>query len=151
MKIFTALTASATRFNDNRRLHIFVVDIETQQVHQLTEGTYYEHSIDWSPNGEEIVFVSNREPDPDRFFNNDLFTVKVGDGTIRRVLGDLLENDSVVSISDEEEFVAYVVDHLGEPPEVYSKIRLVNLGLTAPDPEMAKELEVGRNECALSE
>lgn len=73
------------------------------------------------------------------------------DGTIRRVLGDLLENDSVVSIADEEEFVAYVVDHLGEPPEVYSKIRLVNLGLTAPDPEMAKELEVGRNECALSE
>jgi glyoxylase-like metal-dependent hydrolase (beta-lactamase superfamily II)/rhodanese-related sulfurtransferase len=73
------------------------------------------------------------------------------DGTIRRVLGDLLENDPVVSIADEEEFVSYVVDHLGEPPEVYGKIRLVNLGLTAPDPEMAKELEVGRNECALSE
>ena len=43
-----------------------------------------------------------------------------------------------------------MVSHLGEPPEVYAKIRLVNLGLTAPDPEMAKELEVGRNECALT-
>jgi glyoxylase-like metal-dependent hydrolase (beta-lactamase superfamily II)/rhodanese-related sulfurtransferase len=73
------------------------------------------------------------------------------DGTIRRRLGDLLENDPVVSIADEEEFVGYVVSHLGEPPEVYADIRLVNLGVKVPDPEMAKELEVGRNECALTE
>ena len=74
-----------TRFNDNRRLHIFVVDVATRQVRQLTSGTYYEHSIDWSPRGDEIVFVSNREPDPDRFFNYDLFVVKVADGTERRL------------------------------------------------------------------
>jgi dipeptidyl aminopeptidase/acylaminoacyl peptidase len=74
-----------TRFNDNRRLHIFVIDLETDQVRQLTDGPYSEHSIDWSPIGDKIVFVSNREPDPDRFFNNDLFTVKVTDGTIRRL------------------------------------------------------------------
>ena len=69
---------------------------------------------------------------------------------MRRELADLLDNDPVVSIADEAEFVDYVVSHLGEPPEVYAKIRLVNLGLTAPDAEMAKELEVGRNECALT-
>ncbi len=74
-----------TRFNDNRRLHIFIVDIESQAVRQLTDGNYYEHSIDWSPRGHEIAFVSNRGPDPDRFFNYDLFTVRVGDGTIRRL------------------------------------------------------------------
>jgi len=75
-----------TRFTDNRRLHISIVDVETQRVRQLTDGIYHEHSIDWSPNGEEIAFVSNREPDPDRFLNNDLFTVRVADGSIRRVL-----------------------------------------------------------------
>jgi dipeptidyl aminopeptidase/acylaminoacyl peptidase len=74
-----------TRFNDNRRLHIFVADVATKAVRQLTDGTYYEHSIDWSPRGDEIVFISNREPDPDRFFNYDVFAVKVSDGTIRRV------------------------------------------------------------------
>lgn len=74
-----------TRFNDNRRLHIFVADVATKAVRQLTDGNYYEHSIDWSPRGDEIVFISNREPDPDRFFNYDVFTVKVTDGTIRRV------------------------------------------------------------------
>ncbi len=72
------------------------------------------------------------------------------DGTLRRRLGDLLTDDPVVSMADEEEFVAYVVAHLGEPPAVYDHIRRVNLGLEAPEPDEARELEVGRNECALS-
>ena len=74
-----------TRFNDNKRLHIFVADIATKSVRQLTRGDYYEHSIDWSPRGDEIVFISNRESDPDRFFNYDVFAVEVTDGSIRRI------------------------------------------------------------------
>ena len=73
----------STRFNDNKRLHIFIVDVASKQVRQLTTGDYYEHSIDWSPSGDELLFVSNREPDPDRFFNYDIFAVKVADGGIR--------------------------------------------------------------------
>ncbi|MFY9907706.1 MAG: hypothetical protein WAK62_21310, partial [Terriglobales bacterium] len=38
-----------THFNDNQRLHIFVVDIATKKIRQLTQGNYDEHSIDWSP------------------------------------------------------------------------------------------------------
>jgi dipeptidyl aminopeptidase/acylaminoacyl peptidase len=74
-----------TRFNDNKRLHIFVADVRTGAVRQLTTGHYYEHSIHWSPGGDEILFVSNREPDPDRFFNYDIFAVQVRDGTLRRL------------------------------------------------------------------
>ena len=74
-----------TRFNDNRRLHIFVVDVASGRIEQLTEGTHYEHSIDWSPNGDEIAFISNREPNEDQFFNYDLFTLKVADKSIRRL------------------------------------------------------------------
>ncbi len=74
-----------SHFNDNRRLHIFVAEVTTGQVRQLTTGNHYEHSIEWSPNGDEIVFVSNREPNEDQFFNYDLLTVKVSDGTLRRL------------------------------------------------------------------
>ncbi len=74
-----------TRFNDNRRLHIFVVDTASGRVEQLTEGSHYEHSIDWSPNGDEIAFVSNREPNEDQFFNYDLFTLKLSDKSIHRL------------------------------------------------------------------
>jgi dipeptidyl aminopeptidase/acylaminoacyl peptidase len=74
-----------SHFNDNRRLHIFAVEVTTGTVRQLTFGDHYEHSIDWSPNGQEIAFVSNREPNEDQFFNYDIFTLNVTSGTIRRL------------------------------------------------------------------
>ena len=74
-----------TRFNDNQRLHIFAVDVSTKQVRQLTQGNFDEHSIDWSPDGKEIVFVSNRETNQDEFFNYDIFALKVADNSIRRL------------------------------------------------------------------
>ena len=72
-------------FNDNRRLHIFMVDIETKEVEQITNGNFYEHSIDWSPDGTQILFVSNREPDPDQRFNYDIFAVSISDKTVHRL------------------------------------------------------------------
>jgi dipeptidyl aminopeptidase/acylaminoacyl peptidase len=74
-----------TRFNDNQRLHIFVVDIASKQVRQLTQGDYDEHSIDWSPDGKQLVFASNREPNQDEFFNYDLFTLQLADNSIHRL------------------------------------------------------------------
>jgi dipeptidyl aminopeptidase/acylaminoacyl peptidase len=79
----TASTGT-TRFDDNRRLHLFIADVAGRQVRQLTKGDYYEHSIDWSPRG-EILFVSNHEADPDRHFNYDIFAVKTSDGTVRQI------------------------------------------------------------------
>lgn len=74
-----------TRFNDNRRLHIFVADVATRHVTQLTTGVYYEHSIQWSPSGAEIMFVSNHGADPDRVFNYDVFAVNAQSGVERQV------------------------------------------------------------------
>jgi dipeptidyl aminopeptidase/acylaminoacyl peptidase len=54
-------------------------------VRQLTQGDTDEHSIDWSPDGKEILFASNREPNQDEFFNYDLFTLRVADNSIRRL------------------------------------------------------------------
>ncbi len=74
-----------SHFNDNRRLHIFAVEVATHQVRQLTEGANDEHSIDWSPDGKEILFASNHEPNTDEFFNYDIFALKVADGSVRRL------------------------------------------------------------------
>ena len=74
-----------TRFNDNQRLHIFVVDISSKQVKQITNGEFDEHSIDWSPDGKKLVFASNREPNQDEFFNYDLFTLDLADNSIHRL------------------------------------------------------------------
>jgi dipeptidyl aminopeptidase/acylaminoacyl peptidase len=82
---FRPASSAGGRFSDNRRLHLFVADVATRQVRQLTSGTYSEHSIDWSRDGRQIVFLSNREPDPDFFFNYDSFVIDVDSGVERRL------------------------------------------------------------------
>lgn len=76
---------SRTAFSDNLQSHIFIVDVTTKQLRQLTSGNYAEHSINWSPKGDEIVFVSNHEPDPDKVNNSDLFVVNVTTGNVRQL------------------------------------------------------------------
>jgi dipeptidyl aminopeptidase/acylaminoacyl peptidase len=79
------LWEGSTRFNDNRRRHVFLVDLAGGESRALTSGVHEEHSIDWSPDGAEILCVSNREPDPDLFYNPDLFAIRVADGSLRRL------------------------------------------------------------------
>src|SRR3954469_14503863 len=71
--------------SDNRRWHIYVVTMADKKVRQLTRGDYQDHSISWSPKGDEIAYISNHEPDPDRVHNYDIFVVRVADGRVRQV------------------------------------------------------------------
>jgi dipeptidyl aminopeptidase/acylaminoacyl peptidase len=68
---------SHTSFSDTRQSHIFIAELATGHVQQVTFGNYYDHLINWSPRGEEIVFVSNRESEPDKINNTDPFIVNV--------------------------------------------------------------------------
>jgi dipeptidyl aminopeptidase/acylaminoacyl peptidase len=74
-----------SHFNDNKRLHIFVVDVASGKSRQLTNGVHYEHSIHWSPAGKEIVYISNRAQDDDQYFNYDLFTLDPTTGENRQL------------------------------------------------------------------
>ncbi len=86
VKVVTRLQyKSRTSFSDNLQSHIFIADITTKQVRQLTSGNFAEHSINWSPKGDEIVFVSNHEPDPDKINNTDLFFANITTSTVRQL------------------------------------------------------------------
>jgi dipeptidyl aminopeptidase/acylaminoacyl peptidase len=74
-----------SRLNDNKRLHIFMCDVAGGAIRQLTDGVHSEHSIDWSPDGREILFVSNRDANEDQFFNYDVFALRVADKSIRAI------------------------------------------------------------------
>ena len=72
-------------WNDNRRLHIFVVDVASKRVRQLTSGDYYEHSIDWSPDGSTILFCSDRSPYADQFFHYNIYALNPEAGAIHQL------------------------------------------------------------------
>ena len=72
---------SRTSFSDNRRTHVWLVDVERPVPLQLTSGAFYDHAVSFSPRGDEILFLSNHEPDPDALNNSDIFTVDLGGQT----------------------------------------------------------------------
>ena len=66
---------SRTSFSDDRRTHVWITAIDKPEPRQLTSGLYYDHAIAFSPDGDEIAFISNHEPDPDANNNSDIFAV----------------------------------------------------------------------------
>ena len=81
-----------SHFNDNRRLHLFVVDVASGRVEQITDGPHYEHSIDWSPKG-ELVYLTNHDADDDEFFNYDIFASEPGAHAVARRLSATESNE----------------------------------------------------------
>jgi dipeptidyl aminopeptidase/acylaminoacyl peptidase len=73
-----------TALADNRRSHIYVVDASGGAPLAVTSGEFDEHSISWAAGG-EIVFLSNREPDPDANFNYDVFAIEPSGGRLRQI------------------------------------------------------------------
>jgi dipeptidyl aminopeptidase/acylaminoacyl peptidase len=60
---------------DGDSRHLYVYDIDAQKMRQITSGPYDEGGAAWSPDGNSIVFVSNREEEPDATYRSDLWIV----------------------------------------------------------------------------
>ena len=63
------------------RWHIWTIDVRTGRSKTVTEGDYDAGSPRWSPDGNRILFLANREPDADiRPVTNDLWIVDAEGG-----------------------------------------------------------------------
>ncbi len=60
---------------DSRRTHLFVLDLKTKSLTQITSGDYDDTQPVWSPDGDSIAFTSNRSSDPDSNYNTDIWVV----------------------------------------------------------------------------
>lgn len=75
---------SRTSFSDNRRTHVWIVDLDKPEPRQLTSGPFCDHALTFSADGNEIGFLSNHEPDPDANNNSDIFAVDLH-GEVRQI------------------------------------------------------------------
>ncbi|MCI0517876.1 MAG: LpqB family beta-propeller domain-containing protein, partial [Woeseiaceae bacterium] len=63
--------------------HLQVYELASRKLTPVTSGAYVESEAAWSPDGREIVFVSNREADPDASYRTDIWRIAAsGDGDL---------------------------------------------------------------------
>jgi dipeptidyl aminopeptidase/acylaminoacyl peptidase len=77
--------ANGEGFTYDKRKHIFVVDVESEKVTQLTEGDWDDTQPAWSPDGRTIAFVSARHGDRDYDHASDLFAVDASGGDAQQL------------------------------------------------------------------
>src|SRR5205823_3838679 len=90
--------------------HIYIFDIATEQLDQITsDKAYDETNAEWSPDGSKIGIVSNHDKDPDRSENTDVFVMDArAGGTVRKLTNYSGPDNGPLSWSPDSKFIAYL-------------------------------------------
>ena len=74
---------------DRRRTHLYIFDVATKQLTQVTDGDFDDSEPAWAPGSRSIAFVSNRTEEPDANYNTDIWLVQADDPGTDRALRQL--------------------------------------------------------------
>ncbi len=91
------------------RWHLWSIDVATGEATQLTEGDQYDeiHPA-WTPDGESVVFLSNRQPDPDLEPDKiDLYVIPAAGGEMHRIPTPVGSKE-LPNVSPDGEWIVYI-------------------------------------------
>jgi dipeptidyl aminopeptidase/acylaminoacyl peptidase len=106
---------------DRRAKHLYMLDVATQNVDTLTTGVYDETEPDFSSDGKQIVFTSNRTPDPDKNENSDVYIMDAKPGATMKQLTTWAGSDHTPKFSPDGKFIAYLQSSSNEAFTMYGE------------------------------
>lgn len=96
---------------DERRTHLYVFDLTTDSLTQITSGPFDDGQAVWSPDGRRVAFVSNRTDEPDGNGNTDIWIAAADNTDQGATLLRVTQNpgsDSSPAWSPDGSMLAYV-------------------------------------------
>jgi dipeptidyl aminopeptidase/acylaminoacyl peptidase len=126
------------------RKHIYVFDVGARSSIEVTDGPYDDAEPAWTPDGQSLVFSSNRTGDPDANQNTDIFVVAARAGATPRALSTGPEADAGATVSPDGKWVAYVAE--GDPADLwYGTNSIVVVPLSGETPPRSLTSSLDRN------
>jgi len=120
-----------------QRMHLFLLDVGSGVIRQLTDGPFDERQPAWSPDGSRIAFLSKRGADPDASDNWDVFIIGTENRASARQLttspgmdGDPDEEwgSRAPELSADGSHIAYVARQ--KPEDTYYSLSQVSVATT---------------------
>jgi dipeptidyl aminopeptidase/acylaminoacyl peptidase len=125
---------------NHQRDHIYIYDIPSHKLTQVTSGDYDDSSPDWSPDDRWITFKSNRTDNPDGNYNEDIWVVAADSayhGQTLRKLTTSPGEDGSPKWSPDGKWIAYY--SVKEEHFVYGLYRLAIVPAEGGDPIVLSE------------
>jgi dipeptidyl aminopeptidase/acylaminoacyl peptidase len=131
--------------------HIYIFDIGTKQLKQITTGPYNDagevwsgavSTPQWSPDGKQILFVSNRSKWPDANRNTDLFVVPAEGGEPKKLTTNE-GTDEAPQWSPDGKWIVYQAQY--QPPLIWYDTTEIVVMPAAGGPERVLTRELDRN------
>lgn len=117
---------------DRRRTHLYLFDVASREIAQLTRGDADDREPAWSPDGRRIVFTSARHGDEDRTGDSDLYIIEARSGAQPERLTATPTYERAATFSPDGRWIAFQQGTF-TPVPMYGTPRIAVIAATGGD------------------